>query len=88
MKQYVSLMDNTHDIVKHRTETAFISLVFAVFACGAPIVFPDRMDDGGMGMIYYERCVTLGLQYPPSDKRSTLVSVPSSCTTSVMRRSR
>ncbi|KAI5833483.1 hypothetical protein K523DRAFT_295915 [Schizophyllum commune Tattone D] len=59
MKQYVSLMDNTHDIVKHRTETAFISLVFAVFACGAPIVFPDRMDDGGMGMIYYERALIL-----------------------------
>ncbi|TRM68359.1 fungal-specific transcription factor domain-containing protein [Schizophyllum amplum] len=59
MKQYVSLMDNTHDIVKHRTETAFISLVFAVFACGANIVIPDRIDDGGMGMVYYERALIL-----------------------------
>lgn len=61
MRQYATLMDNTHDINMARTHTAFISLVFAVFACSARLVddprleAEDRLDDGGMGMVYYER---------------------------------
>ena len=43
-----------------RNETAFIALVFAVFACAAQLVDDPRLkgekeDDGGMGMVYYER---------------------------------
>jgi len=54
-------MDNNHDPVLAQTETAFISLVFAVFACAAHLVQDprlstgERLDDGGMGMVYYER---------------------------------
>ncbi|KII95791.1 hypothetical protein PLICRDRAFT_34739 [Plicaturopsis crispa FD-325 SS-3] len=65
MRQYATLMDNTHDINMARTHTAFISLVFAVFACSARLVddprleAEDRLDDGGMGMVYYERALIL-----------------------------
>lgn len=56
-------MDNMADLKFVRSEAAFISLVFAVFACSASLVDDTRlsisesMDDGGMGMVYYERCV-------------------------------
>jgi hypothetical protein len=59
--QYNNLMDNTHDIDFARKETVFICLVFAVFACAAQLVDDPRLtvgenpDDGGMGMVYYER---------------------------------
>lgn len=44
-------------------EAAFISVVFAVFACAARLVNDPRLteenpDDGGIGMVYYERCVS------------------------------
>jgi hypothetical protein len=61
LQQYKVLMDNTHDIALARTEAAFMSLVFAVFACAARLVDDPRLatgdnfDDGGMGMVYYER---------------------------------
>lgn len=60
MRQYEYLMDRTEDQHLARTETAFIALVFAVFACAAQLVEDTRLkgekdDDGGMGMVYYER---------------------------------
>lgn len=60
MRQYEYLMDRTNDFEVARNETAFISLVFAVFACAAQLVDDPRLkgerpDDGGMGMLYYER---------------------------------
>jgi hypothetical protein len=41
-------------------ETGFIAVVFCVFACAARFVEDRRVlagqeDDGGMGMVYYER---------------------------------
>jgi hypothetical protein len=65
VQKYRQLMDNTHDHVLARSETAFLSLVFAVFACAAHLVqdprltVSDRQDDGGMGMVYYERCACI-----------------------------
>lgn len=59
--KYKALMDNTANTQLARTETPFISLVFAVFACAASLVQDPRLkvngrdDDGGMGMVYYER---------------------------------
>ncbi|KAF5393813.1 hypothetical protein D9757_000221 [Collybiopsis confluens] len=67
LQQYHNIMNNIHDHTLIRTETAFISLVFAVFACAANLVQDDRLfmsgrtDEGGMGMVYYER--SLVLQY-------------------------
>jgi len=60
MRQYEYLMDHTGDLQLARTETAFIGLVFSVFACAAQLVDDPRLksdtsDDGGMGMVYYER---------------------------------
>lgn len=53
-------MDNQHDLDIIRSEAAFLSLVFAVFACAAnlvqdPRLATERHDDGGMGMVFYER---------------------------------
>lgn len=60
--QYHALMDNQHDVSLARSETPFLSMVFAVFACAARLVDDPRLltssenpDDGGMGMVYYER---------------------------------
>ncbi|KAJ7699858.1 hypothetical protein B0H17DRAFT_925714 [Mycena rosella] len=63
LRKYSQLMDNTADPLFARSEAAFISLVFAVFACSARLVedarlsISESLDDGGMGMVYYERCV-------------------------------
>ncbi|KIY49579.1 hypothetical protein FISHEDRAFT_41892 [Fistulina hepatica ATCC 64428] len=64
MRDYAILMDNLHDVEKVRNETAFIGLVFAVFACAASLVqdprlATERAEEGGMGMIYYERALIL-----------------------------
>ena len=65
LHQYKNVMDNTHDRNLARTQTAFISLIFAVFACAACLVqdprlsTSERLDDGGMGMVYYERYVSI-----------------------------
>ncbi|KAI0028028.1 fungal-specific transcription factor domain-containing protein [Vararia minispora EC-137] len=64
MRQYQVIMDHTGDINLSRSETAFIALVFAVFACAAPLLDDPRLkgdkdDDGGMGMVYYERSLIL-----------------------------
>jgi hypothetical protein len=60
LNQYHRVMDNVADHSLARSETAFISLIFAVFACAAnlvqdPRLSTERSDDGGMGMVYYER---------------------------------
>jgi hypothetical protein len=60
MRNYAYLMDHKQDLQLARTQTAFISMVFALFACAAQLVEDPRLkgekeDDGGMGMVYYER---------------------------------
>lgn len=60
MRNYSYLMDHKEDLQLARTQTAFISMVFALFACAAQLVEDPRLkgekeDDGGMGMVYYER---------------------------------
>ncbi|KAF8897300.1 fungal-specific transcription factor domain-containing protein [Infundibulicybe gibba] len=65
LQRYHKIMDNKHDHEYARTETAYLSLIFAVFACAAPMVQDarlttgDRLDDGGIGMVYYERALIL-----------------------------
>ena len=65
LRRYENIMDNTHDHVLVRNETAFLSLLFAVFACAAHLdddprlTTSERHDDGGMGMVYYELYVCL-----------------------------
>ncbi|KAJ7638605.1 fungal-specific transcription factor domain-containing protein [Roridomyces roridus] len=65
LRRYTHLMDNFSDSAFARSETVFIALVFAVFACAAGFVEDARlsisgsMDDGGMGMVYYERALIL-----------------------------
>jgi hypothetical protein len=60
MRNYAYLMDHKEDQQLARTQTAFIAMVFALFACAAQLVEDPRLkgekeDDGGMGMFYYER---------------------------------
>jgi len=61
MGTYAHIMDNYQSLEIVRAETPFLSLLFAVFACAANLVqdprlaTSDRHDDGGMGMVYYER---------------------------------
>ncbi|KAG5646422.1 hypothetical protein DXG03_003472 [Asterophora parasitica] len=64
--QYNTIMDNKTDQALARSEAAFLSVLFAVFACAAHLVqdprlatATDRGDDGGMGMVYYERALIL-----------------------------
>ncbi|KAJ6516121.1 fungal-specific transcription factor domain-containing protein [Mycena sanguinolenta] len=65
LHKYAQLMDNLPDPQFARSEAAFSSLVFAVFACSASLVEDPRLsisessDDGGMGMVYYERALIL-----------------------------
>jgi hypothetical protein len=57
-------MDNRNNARLARSETPHLSLLFAVFACAANLIddprvrASERLDEGGMGMIYYERSVT------------------------------
>ncbi|KAL0580770.1 hypothetical protein V5O48_001235 [Marasmius crinis-equi] len=61
LREYEHVMNNQKDRELHRSQTAFISLIFAVFTCAANLVQDDRLnvtdraDEGGMGMVYYER---------------------------------
>lgn len=61
LRRYGHLIANKDDPVLARNEAAFMSLVFAVFACAVKLVDDPRLvttenlDDGGMGMVYYER---------------------------------
>lgn len=62
IRRYEHLIANKEDPVLARNEAGFMSLVFAVFACSVKLVDDPRLvtagkpDDGGMGMVYYERC--------------------------------
>lgn len=61
LKQYYLLMDNTHDPHAVGIDTAFVALTFSVFAVAArflddPRLSTGKADEGGMGMLYYERC--------------------------------
>lgn len=58
LRRYQHVMENIGDATIARSQTAFLSLVNAVFACGAKLVDDPRLstsDDAGMGMVYYER---------------------------------
>lgn len=60
MVRYKRLMARRSDAAFMEVEAPFISIVFAIFACTArlvndPRLTSDRQDDGGMGMVYYER---------------------------------
>ena len=63
LNQYNHLMDNLGNVSVARSKAPFSALVFAVFACAARIVDDPRLsargrgDDGGAGMMYYERSV-------------------------------
>ncbi|KAH7887951.1 fungal-specific transcription factor domain-containing protein [Phlebopus sp. FC_14] len=64
MVRYKRLMGRRDDTNFIQAEAAFISVVFAVFACAAglvndPRLSGDSVDDGGMGMVYYERALIL-----------------------------
>jgi hypothetical protein len=65
LRQYNTIMDNTKDQALVRSEAAFLCVLFAVFACAAHLVQDSRLttgersDDGGMGMVYYERALIL-----------------------------
>jgi hypothetical protein len=64
LQRYYNIMNNTNNHALIRNETAFIALIFAVFACAANLVQDDRLnsgrsDEGGMGMVYYERYVSV-----------------------------
>ncbi|KAG8218413.1 hypothetical protein J3R82DRAFT_4038 [Butyriboletus roseoflavus] len=64
MARYKRLMGRRSDKAFIQVEAPFISIVFAVFACTArlvndPRLTSDRLDDGGIGMVYYERALIL-----------------------------
>jgi hypothetical protein len=56
-------MDDTLHRIPTQACAGFISLIFAVFACGSRFVDDERLNidakgaksDEGMGMVYYER---------------------------------
>lgn len=54
-------MASKEDPAIARNKAGFVALVFAVFACAARLIDDPRLaaaenlDDGGMGMVYYER---------------------------------
>ena len=60
LKQYNLLMDNTQDPQAAGIDTAFVALTFAVFAVASRFLDDPRLstgnaDEGGIGMVYYER---------------------------------
>ena len=65
LARYNFIMDHTGDVTLARQETAFLALTNALFACAAKLVDDPRLssneglDDAGMGMVYYERCLFL-----------------------------
>lgn len=87
LRKFANIMDNSHNLDIVRSETAFLSLLFAVFACAANLVQDSRLstserhDDGGMGMVYYERYVVV---YTAELTHSTWLSGLSSCNISVI----
>ncbi|KAF7342801.1 hypothetical protein MSAN_01995800 [Mycena sanguinolenta] len=65
LRKYAQIMDNLSEPQFVQSEAAFGSLVFAVFACSASLIEDSRLsiseslDEGGMGMVYYERALLL-----------------------------
>ncbi|KAG9317240.1 fungal-specific transcription factor domain-containing protein [Chiua virens] len=64
MARYKRLMGKRNDPTYTQIEAPFISILFAVFACTArlvndPRLASDRLDDGGIGMSYYEKALIL-----------------------------
>ncbi|KAF8450778.1 fungal-specific transcription factor domain-containing protein [Boletus edulis BED1] len=64
MARYKRLMGKRSDTAFIQVEAPFMSIVFAIFACTARLVndqrlTSDRLDDGGMGMDFYERALIL-----------------------------
>lgn len=60
MARYKRLMEKRGDASFIQLEAPFLCIVFAIFACTARLVNDPRLtsehlDDGGMGMVYYER---------------------------------
>lgn len=78
LRTYAHLMDHNNNLDVIRAETPFMSLLFAVFACAANLVqdprlaISERHDDGGMGMVYYERCAYLLDSFARWDSRQSL----------------
>ncbi|KAH7916738.1 fungal-specific transcription factor domain-containing protein [Hygrophoropsis aurantiaca] len=71
MIKYKKLMTMRDDVDFIQAQAPFISVVFAVFACAARLVDDPRLtsdasDDGGMGMLYYERALILHYISHPS----------------------
>ena len=69
-------MDNTHDPHAVGLDTAFVALTFSVFAIASrflddPRLATGKADEGGMGMIYYERCVTSVVSEPGNEAKLT-----------------
>jgi len=75
--KYKHIMENPHNPTLSRNESPFLSLLFAVFACAARLVQDPRLavsgrdDDGGMGMVYYERSVTPSVPVHVKDRLLT-----------------
>lgn len=85
LRRYQQLMQRTNDPAVARSETAFMALVNAVFACAAKLVDDPRLsageglDDAGMGMVYYERYVSHALFLSPSPHSTRPHTQPRSC---------
>lgn len=63
--KYRYLMDNANNHTVIRNEAPFLALMFSLFASAVNLVKDPRLeasgrhDDGGMGMVYYERALIL-----------------------------
>ena len=69
-------MDNTHEPHAVGIDTAFVALTFSVFAIAARFLDDPRLatgkgDEGGMGMMYYERYAE-GFHFRNSDNVAKL----------------
>lgn len=79
LKQYHLLMDNTHDPNSVGIDTAFVALTFSVFAVAArflddPRLSTGKADEGGMGMLYYERCAG-GIHLPAPGNEAEILQL-------------
>ncbi|KAJ7068066.1 fungal-specific transcription factor domain-containing protein [Mycena amicta] len=65
LRKYNEAAESPADPTFAQSETPFLALLFSVFACAAGLVEDSRLsgngaaDDGGMGMVYYERALIL-----------------------------
>ncbi|KAF7981566.1 hypothetical protein HWV62_32590 [Athelia sp. TMB] len=69
LRRYNHLIANKDDPALARSEAPFMALVFSVFACSAKLVEDprlatgDTLDDGGMGMVYYESHASIQISH-------------------------